>query len=69
MAGRFSVAHADEKLPAVYGELEAAPRRAGKTVPQMELLIGSMAIRHDLPLLTRDAQYYDLIPGLVVETY
>jgi predicted nucleic acid-binding protein len=67
--GGLSVVHTDERLPAVYGELEVVLRRAGTPIPSMDLLIGSMAVRHSTPLLTRDVGHYDLIPGLVVETY
>jgi tRNA(fMet)-specific endonuclease VapC len=69
VVGGLVIVHTDEKLPAVYGELEIALRRAGTPVPPMDLLIGSMAVRHDLPLLTRDLRHYSLIPGLIVETY
>ncbi len=52
-----------------YGQAEAALRSAGLPIPTMDLLIGVMAMEHGLPLLTRDAEHFARIPGLVVETY
>ena len=66
---RLVVVHTDAAFPTVFSELQIALRRKGTPIPTLYLLIGSMAMRHDLPLLTRDTRHYSLIPGLVVETY
>lgn len=69
LAERLTVLYPNAAFPTLYGELEAHLRRSGTPVPTMDLLIGTAARAHGLPLLTRDREHFDLIPGLVVETY
>ena len=69
LAERVTVVPPAPTFPVAYGELEAHLRRAGTPIPTMDLLIGTTAKSHGLPLLTRDPAHYALIPGLVVETY
>ena len=69
LAERLTVVVPDATFPVAYGELEAHLRRHGTPIPTMDLLIGTTARTFGLPLLTRDADHYGLIPGLVVETY
>ena len=69
LAERLTVVVPDATFPVAYGELEAHLRRQGTPIPTMDLLIGTTAKALGLPLLTRDAEHYGLIPGLVVETY
>lgn len=59
----------DRSFPVAYGEVEAALRKAGKPIPQMDLLIGVMAKSHGVPLLAGRDAHFRRIPGLVVETY
>lgn len=59
----------DATFPVAYGEVEAQLRRQGTPIPVMDLLIGTLAKSHGLPLLTRDPRHFSLIDGLVVETY
>lgn len=65
----LAVAYPDESFAVAYAETEVALRREGTPVPTMDLLIGTTAKMRGLPLLTRDAEHYTRIPGLVVETY
>ena len=69
LAESVTVVYPDPTFPVAYGELEAHLRRSGTPIPTMDLLIGTTAKTHGLPLLTRDPGHYTLIPGLVVETY
>ena len=69
LAERVAVAYPDATFAVAYGEMEAHLRRKGTPIPTMDLLIGTTAKIHGMPLLTRDPTHYGLIPGLVVETY
>ncbi len=69
LAGRLEIVLPDQTFPVAYGEIESHLRKNGTPIPQMDLLIGTMAKSHGLPLLTRDDDHFGLIPGLVVETY
>ena len=66
---RIGVIYPDSVFAVAYGEAEAFLRSMGKPVPTMDLLIGIQAKIHGLPLLTRDATHFKLIPGLVIESY
>jgi tRNA(fMet)-specific endonuclease VapC len=59
----------DRTFALAYGENEANLRRQGQAIPTVDLLIATLAKLHGLPLLTRDAEHYRRIPGLVVEEY
>lgn len=59
----------DVTFAVAYGEAEAAVRANGTPIPVMDLLIGVTAKIHGSPILTRDADHYRLIQGVVVETY
>ena len=69
LSRRVTVVQTDARFPEVFSRLQVALRKQGKPIPTMDLLIGSMAVRHGLPLVTSDTRHYRLIPGLVVETY
>ena len=68
LAENLVVVFPDASFPVAYAELEVALRRKGTPIPTMDLLIGATARMRGMPLLTRDAGHYRLIPGLVVET-
>jgi tRNA(fMet)-specific endonuclease VapC len=59
----------DRSFAVAYGETEAALRKAGTPIPQMDLLIGVLAKSHGIPLLAGRDAHFQRIPGLVVETY
>ena len=46
-----------------YAEIFRALKRARKPIPTNDVWIASLAIEHDLPLLTRDV-HFDLVPHL-----
>lgn len=47
-----------------FGRLRAELRGQGVTVPDLDLLIGSTAVCHDLVLLTDNRRHYDKVPGI-----
>lgn len=59
----------DRSFAVVYGEAEAALRKAGNPIPVMDLLIGVTAKMRGLPLLAGRDLHFMRIPGLVLETY
>lgn len=69
LASNFSIVYPDATFPVAYAEVEVGLRQKGTPLPTMDLLIGTTAKMLGMPLLTRDADHYRLIPGLVVETY
>lgn len=50
-------------------EAEGYLRKNGTPIPVMDLLIGITAKGVGMPLISKDTRHYDLIPGLVVESY
>jgi tRNA(fMet)-specific endonuclease VapC len=69
LAAKRSVVYPDGRYARLYGEAKSALAKAGTPVPVMDLLIGVCALQADEPLLTRDPEHFERIPGLVVESY
>ena len=69
LADKLTIVYPDAMFPVAYGELEARLRKKGTPIPTMDLLIGTIAHSHGLPLLTRDDRHFLLISGLVIEAY
>lgn len=69
LTDHIQVIYPDASFPVFYGEAEAGLRKRGTPIPVMDLLIGITAKAAGLPLLTKDTGHFDLIPGLVVESY
>lgn len=44
-------------------------RRLGKPIGDMDLLIGSTALRHNLSVLTNNRRHFGLIDGLALESW
>ena len=44
------------------------PRAAGKTVGDLDLLIGGAAFRHRLTVLTNNRRHFELIEGIQLPT-
>lgn len=60
----FSV-RACERFGKIREQLEAA----GTPIGDLDVMIGSIALTHNEPLLTRDTHHFNQIPGLLVETW
>jgi tRNA(fMet)-specific endonuclease VapC len=52
-----------------YGRVYAEIRRRGVTVPPIDLLIASVALAHDLTLVTNNTADFASIPGLRLEDW
>lgn len=53
----------------IYGRLKAQLRAQGQLIADNDLYIASIALRHDLVLLTGNTRHYDRLPGLRVENW
>lgn len=52
----------------LYGELKAATRRIGRTIPDNDLWIAAVAVQHGLTLVTRDT-HFDAVEGIELATW
>src|SRR5690242_8848999 len=52
-----------------FGEVRAGLLDAGQPVPELDLLIGSTALVHNLTVVTHNTQDYANIPGLNLEDW
>jgi len=52
-----------------YGRLTAHLHRIGRPVGDMDVLIAATTMAAGEPLITRNAEHFAMIPGLVVEEY
>ncbi len=59
-----SVIGIDEEVTRIFGRERGRLRRSGKTVGDLDLLIGSTAIRHDLTLLTNNRRHFEMLSAL-----
>lgn len=48
------------------GQLSAALRKTGKTIPLSDILIASLAIEHSLAVMTVD-EHFRIIPGVLID--
>lgn len=54
----------DEEVTRIFGRERGRLRSLGKTVGDLDLLIGTTAIRHDLTLLTNNRRHFELLERL-----
>ena len=59
----------DEAAADVYGSLRADLERNGIRLDEPSLRIASIALAHDLTLVTGNARLYDRVPGLRIENW
>jgi tRNA(fMet)-specific endonuclease VapC len=56
----------DAACAAVFGQVRAERLNAGVSIPLMDLLIGSVALAHDLTVVSHNTDHFALIPGLQI---
>lgn len=66
---RFTILPVDEQVSLVYREVFRNLKRKGRLIGANDLWIGCTAIAVGVPLVTRNAREFRLIPGLKVMTY
>ena len=59
----------DAQVSLLYGQNARRLRESGQLIGSNDLWIGCTAIRHGVPLVTRNDQHFDRISGLTVLTY
>lgn len=59
----------DEVAAQIYGEMRALLESQGRRLPDMDLLIGSIAAAHAATLVTGNRRHFERIPGLSVEDW
>ena len=59
----------DDRAAESYGMVRAILAKAGTPVGANDLLIAGIAMGHDLTLVTRNREEFQLIPGLRLETW
>jgi predicted nucleic acid-binding protein len=68
-AEHFDLLPVDAETAYCYGRLTRALRAAGRLIGSNDLWIAAAALRHDGPLVTRNADDFRRVPGLRVLTY
>lgn len=58
----------DRETARRFGRERGRLRRAGRTVADLDLLIGATALRHDLTLLTNNRRHFEVLEGLRIES-
>lgn len=61
---RCPVIYLDVPISRIFGVERARLRTAGILIPDMDLLIGATAIRHNLTLLTNNRRHFERMQGL-----
>lgn len=51
----------------LFGEIAAALRAEGRTLPDADIQIAATALQHGLALVTGNLRHFERIPGLVLE--
>jgi len=67
--GSLPVVELDRFAALIFGEIKASLRRAGRGLPEADLLIAATALACDAVLVTGNRRHYDRIPGLQLENW
>ena len=59
----------DADVAATFATLKATCKQRGTLVPEMDLLIASTALTHNLVVATLNFRHFKLCPGLVIEDW
>ena len=59
----------DEGAARLFGLLRARLEREGQRVANLDLQIASIALFHQVPLVTHNQRHFERIPGLVLEDW
>lgn len=58
----------DRETASIFGRERARLRRAGNIIPDLDILIASSALRHNVTLLTNNRRDFERIEGLAIES-
>ena len=62
----FQIIDLDIPTCRIFGVERARLRAAGTLIPDMDMLIGATALRHNLTLLTNNRRHFERLPGLSI---
>jgi predicted nucleic acid-binding protein len=63
------ILYPDSRFAPLYGRVWATTNRGGRSVASMDLLIATLALLEDAPLVTRNLRDFSKVPGLRVLSY
>jgi len=66
---KFNVLHSDEEVAMTYRDIFRFLKVRGQLIGANDLWIASHAVRHGVPCVTRNAEEFGRVPGLVVLSY
>lgn len=61
---QYPTIHLDVAICRIFGAERARLRAMGTLIPDMDLLIGATALRHNLTLLSNNRRHFGRLPGL-----
>lgn len=56
----YNILTVDEETTIAYGNIKAALRKKGKPIPENDIWIAAIAMRHELVLVTRDKHFKEI---------
>lgn len=59
----------DERAARRFGRVKADLERAGMRLSDLDLQIASIALQHDVPLVTHNRRHFERLPDLVIEDW
>jgi len=59
----------DERAARHFGRTKAELERAGRSLSALDLQIASIALEHQVPLVTHNRQHFERVPDLIVEDW
>jgi len=65
----LSLRPAGDDLAPVYGRILAHLQKPGKSIATMDLLIAAAALLDEAPVVTRNLDHFQRVPGLEVRAY
>ncbi len=65
----FPTLNVSPSVMEIFGELKASLEKSGKIIDDMDLLIASTALTHNLVLVTNNEKHFNRINGLEIENW
>jgi tRNA(fMet)-specific endonuclease VapC len=69
MLADIQILPVDHEVARKFGEIRAALLDQGRPIPEIDLMIASTALVHDLTLVTHNVRNFEHVPGLRVEDW
>jgi len=69
IAELFPIIHVSPAIMETFGEMKALLESDGQRIDDMDLLIASTALTHNLVLVTNNEKHFRRVPGLEIENW